>query len=139
MLTRKMNGLSIAILLPLLLGGCAALPQVCLPPAEPMLSAELFFGRSVGARTISEGDFATFLRREVTPRFPDGLTVLDARGQWRSPKSGNIVRESSKVVKIIFKDDTQKRADLDAIVAVYKQNFHQESVLVSLQPSCVAL
>ena len=102
-----------------------------------MISAELFFGRSIGARVVSEKDFATFLAREITPRFPDGLTVLDARGQWRVPRTGRIVHEPSKVVKIIFADGANKRADLDAIVAAYKQNFHQESVLVSLLPSCV--
>jgi hypothetical protein len=124
-------------LLPLLTGGCASLPQACLPPARPMVSADIFFGRSIGNRRVSETDFATFLATEITPRFPDGLTVIDARGQWRNPDRNFIVREPSKLVKIIFADDPQKRADLDAIAAAYKQKFRQQSVLASLQQSCV--
>jgi hypothetical protein len=120
------------------LSGCASLPLACLPPARPMLSAEMFFGRSVGSRVVSEGEFAAFLASEVTPRFPDGLTVIDARGQWRNGERGTIIREPSKLVKIIFADDAQKRADLDAIADSYKKRFHQQSVLIALEPSCVS-
>jgi hypothetical protein len=120
------------------LGGCASWPQVCLPPAQPVVTAELFFGRGEGSRSVSEREFAAFLAGEITPRFPDGLTVLDARGQWRDGARGATVREASKLVKIIFSDDAQKRAALDAIAASYKLRFHQQSVLISLQPACAA-
>jgi hypothetical protein len=126
----------IAALLPL--GGCAALPSVCVPPAQPMISAELYFGRSVGARRVSAPEFAAFLASEITPRFPDGLTVIDGRGQWRNPERGTIAREPSTLVKIIFADDAGKRTDLDAIAERYKQKFHQQSVLITLQPTCAA-
>lgn len=120
----------------LLLGGCASLPQACLPPGRPMISAELFFGRGIGGRTVSEKQFAAFLAAEITPRFPDGLTVLDAQGQWRNRDRGAIQHEASKLVKIIFADDGRRRADIEAIAASYKLKFHQQSVLMSLQPVC---
>jgi uncharacterized protein DUF3574 len=126
----------LAIVSQLLLGGCASLPQACLPPARPMISAELFFGRGVGGRTVSEQEFAAFLATEVTPRFADGLTVVDARGQWRNRDRGAILHESSKLVKIIFADDGGKRAAIDAIAASYKLKFHQQSVLILLQGTC---
>jgi hypothetical protein len=122
----------------LLLSGCASLPPACLPPARAMISAEMFFGRSVGSRVVSEREFAAFLAAEITPRFPDGLTVIDARGQWRNDQRSAILREPSKLVKIIFADDAEKRASLDAIAESYKKRFHQQSVLVALQPSCVS-
>jgi len=103
-----------------------------------MLSAELFFGRSIGSRVVSEKEFAAFLATEITPRFPDGLTVIDAHGQWRNAGRGTIIREPSKLVKIIFADDVQRRTDLDAIEESYKKKFHQQSVLIALQPSCVS-
>jgi hypothetical protein len=112
------------------------LPQSCLPPAQPVISADMFFGRSAGRRIVSEREFAAFLASEVTPRFPDGLTVLDARGQWRNGERGTVVREASKLVKIVFADDARKRADLEAIAASYKLKFHQQSVLISLQSAC---
>ena len=121
----------------LLLSGCASLPQACLPPARAMISAEMFFGRSVGSRVVSQSQFAAFLATEITPRFPDGLTVIDARGQWRNDQRGVIIREPSKLVKIVFADDAPKRAALDAIAESYKKKFHQQSVSIAMQPSCV--
>jgi hypothetical protein len=121
----------------LLLSGCASLPQACLPPARAMISAEMFFGRSVGSHVVSEREFAAFLATEITPRFPDGLTVIDGRGQWRNDQRSAIIREPSKLVKIIFADEVQRRADLDAVAESYKKRFHQQSVLIALQPSCV--
>ncbi len=101
-----------------------------------MISAELFFGRSVGDRIVSEREFAAFLAREITPRFPDGLTVLDARGQWRD--RGAIVHEASKLVKIVFADTADKRAALDAIAASFRLRFHQQSVPISQHAVCAA-
>jgi hypothetical protein len=124
------------VVAPVVLGGCATLPQACLPPARPMIAAEMFFGRGDGGRIVSERAFAGFLASEITPRFPEGLTVLDGRGQWRNGEQGTIVHEASKLVKIIFADDAQGRADLDVIAARYKLNFHQQSVLVALQQVC---
>jgi hypothetical protein len=123
---------------PLVLGGCASLPQACLPPARPMLAAEMFFGRGDGGRLVSERRFSGFLAAEITPRFPEGFTVLDGRGQWRNGERGSIIREASQLVKIIFPDAAQRRADLDAIAASYKLKFHQQSVLIALQPVCAA-
>jgi Protein of unknown function (DUF3574) len=119
------------------LSGCASLPQACLPPAQPMTTAEMLFGRNIGNHVgVSEADFAQFTAREITPRFPDGLTVVDARGQWRD--AGTIVREPSKLVLITFSDDPQKRASLDAIVDAYKLKFRQKSVLSTIRTSCVS-
>jgi len=118
------------------LSGCTALPQVCSGSAEPMVTAEMLFGRKVGDRLgVSEAAFANFVAAEVTPRFPDGLTVIDARGQWREP-SGMIVREPSKVVLLTFRDDAGSRAGLDAIADAYKRRFRQQSVLTTMRGVC---
>jgi len=118
------------------LSGCTALPQVCSGSAEPMVTAEMLFGRKVGDRLgVSEAAFANFVAAEVTPRFPDGLTVIDARGQWREA-SGAIVREPSKVLLLTFRDDAGKRAGLDAIADAYKRRFHQQSVLTTMRSVC---
>lgn len=118
------------------LSGCTAFPQVCSGSAEPMVTAEMLFGRKAGDRLgVSEAAFANFVAAEVTPRFPDGLTVIDARGQWREA-SGAIVREPSKVLLLTFRDDAGKRAGLDAIVDAYKRRFHQQSVLTTMRSVC---
>jgi Protein of unknown function (DUF3574). len=58
--------------------------------ASGWVRSELYFG--VGeesgpadrpqAEPISAARWRAFLDKEVTPRFPDGLTVFDAYGQW---------------------------------------------------------
>jgi uncharacterized protein DUF3574 len=101
-----------------------------------MISAELLFGPKIGDRVgVSESAFAQFVATEVTPRFPDGLTIVDARGQWRDGR-GTIIREPSKVMLLTFRDDAKKRADLGAIAAAYKQRFHQQSVLTAVRSVC---
>jgi hypothetical protein len=128
-----------AVLTLLALPGCAALPQPCLPPAKPMASAELLFGRNIGNRLgVSDAAFAQFTASEITPRFPDGLTVLDAKGQWRDSERGALVREPSKLVLISFDDAPEKRTALAAIAEAYKQRFRQQSVLTSVRSACVS-
>jgi hypothetical protein len=101
--------------------------------------AELLFGRDVGHRLgVSESVFARFVAREITPRFPDGLTISDATGQWRDRGSGAITREPAKRVEIVLPGAADDESKLDAIVAAYKRRFHQQSVAVILRPACVS-
>ena len=62
--------------------------------------AEAFLVRDrAGAPEVGEAELAAFLAEEATPRFPDGLTVLDAAGQWRGA-DGRVLRERSKLLVI---------------------------------------
>jgi hypothetical protein len=74
----------------------------------------------------------------MTPRFPDGLSVLDAAGQWHDKARGRVVREPSKLVIIVTADDAPARDKIAAIVAAYKEQFHQRSVGVVSRPVCAA-
>jgi hypothetical protein len=110
----------------------------CQGKQQPKLTAELMFGRDIGHRIgVSEAAWAGFLAGEVTPRFPDGLTVVDAVGQWRDPDSGRIVREPSKLVVIVLPGKADDQARLDAVVRAYKRQFHQQSVGLVIQAGCV--
>lgn len=125
-------------------GGPAALAAQGVAPAcragqQSRLMAELTFGREIGRRVgVSEASWRRFLDREVTPRFPDGLTVVSAVGQWRDRSTGRIVREPSKVLMIVLPGNADDQARLDAIVAAYKHRFQQQSVGVIVQPACAA-
>ena len=130
-------------LLPLLVGaallcGCASLaPPTCPAGQSPGRAVQLFFGRDIGDRVgVSEADFAQFVDTELTPRFPDGLTVLDAAGQWRGA-AGVVGREPSKVVILALPGRTGDEAKLDAVRAAYKTRFSQEAVLIVTQPACL--
>ncbi len=96
--------------------------------------AELLFGRS----NVSDKAWDRFLAAEVTPRFPDGLTVYDARGQWRNPKTQAISRERSKVVMVAMPPAADNQTRLDAVIQAYKSQFKQQSVGLILRPSCVS-
>jgi hypothetical protein len=101
--------------------------------------AELLFGRDVGHRlAVTESAWTRFVAREITPRFPDGLTVSNADGQWRDPASGAIVREPAKRVEIVLPGATDDEARLEAVVAAYKRAFHQQSVAVIVRSACVS-
>lgn len=101
--------------------------------------AELLFGRDVGhSLGVSERAFSHFVAREITPRFPDGLTISDATGQWRERDTGAITREPSKRVEIVLPGATDDETKLDAIVAAYRYRFHRRSVALILRPACVS-
>jgi hypothetical protein len=104
-----------------------------------MTVAKLLFGRGAyGRRLVTDSGWRDFLAREVTPRFPDGLTTFDAAGQWRDPPSGTISREASKVVMIAFRGDPTAHERLNAIAEAYKRRFSQKSVGIVISSACVS-
>src|SRR5215475_14106435 len=55
--------------------------------ASPFIRTELYFGRNKPDGTeVSRKEFDGFLSGFVTERFPDGLTVLNGRGQFLNSK-----------------------------------------------------
>jgi hypothetical protein len=79
-----------------------------------------------------------FLDREVTPRFPDGLSVLDVYGQWRGKRQSIPERERSKLLVIYYPDSADNRVKIDAIRAAWKKLTGDESVLRVTEPADVA-
>ena len=124
------------------LGACVTQPSPPLPacPAgqEAHRTAQLFFGRNIaGAPGVSEADFRKFVDEVLTPRFPDGLTVLDGGGQWRGEEN-RMIREASKVVMIVLPKGRDVTSRLEAARSAYKSRFHQDSVLLVTQAACVS-
>ena len=105
----------------------------CAAPQKPMLDVELLLGRG----KASDARWRQFLAREVTPRFPDGLTVYETTGQWRDPATQKIAREKSRVLRIIVAADAA-REKIDAVAQAYKKQFAQKSVGVVTRPACVS-
>jgi hypothetical protein len=104
-----------------------------------MQQIELMFGRNVAGHVrVAEAAWSRFVAREITPRFPDGLTVLDAAGQWRDPGGRGTAREPSKLVVIVTADSAAAGDQIAAIVAAYKQQFRQRSVGVISHSVCAA-
>jgi len=99
--------------------------------AEPWVRSELFFGttRPDGSE-YTEEEWLEFLDDEVTPRFPDGLTVLTGIGQFLG-SSGEVGREASKVLIILYPAATAAESSvlLEEIRDACEEQFEQESVL----------
>lgn len=99
--------------------------------AEKYLRTEVYFGRNIpGGGTVSEEAWDSFVDEVITPRFPDGLTILDADGQWLN-KDGSIAREKSKVLVLVYPRKARKSVDrkIEELRREYKARFRQESVM----------
>jgi hypothetical protein len=106
------------------------------PEAARWVRSELYFG--VGPADVQDGGIAeirwrAFLDKEVTPRFPDGLTVFDAYGQWRD-RGGATERLWTKVLVVLHEDTPANRAAIDAIRLAWKSSTHDQSVLLVTGP-----
>jgi uncharacterized protein DUF3574 len=65
----------------------------------------------------------------VTPRFPDGLTVLDGRGQWRND-DGSLSKETSHELILLYPlNDRSASGKIEYIRKAYEKQYDQESVL----------
>jgi len=120
------------------LSACAALPPA--PCATGFAASErdtLYFGRAIPAGgQVSDAQWADFLDTTVTPAFPQGLTVIDAAGQWRGA-SGDIAREPSKLVVLLHPRGAKDDAAIAGIIDSYRKRFGQEAVLQERQSVCV--
>ena len=103
-----------------------------------MRRIELIFGLArKGRNEIGEEEWVAFLERVVTPRFPDGLTVFQGQGQWRSP-AGIAVKEASRLLLIWAKPADDLEARIEALRDTWKAAQQQESVLRADGNSCVS-
>jgi len=132
-----------AIALAFALSGCTAPSQKSVADTQSckadnqMQQTTLYFGLSRPAgKDITPQEWQQFVDNDVTPSFRDGLTVLDARGQWLG-NDGKVAREQSKALMLIHGKDAQSESNIEALRNVYKSRFAQESVMRVDNPVCV--
>lgn len=109
--------------------------------AAGWIRSELYF--SVGTEgqpqtQVDEAQWRSFLDREVTPRFPDGLTVFDGYGQWLFRGAAGPERQRAKVLVVLHEDTPARSADIEAIRAAWKRASGHQSVLWSRQRADVS-
>ena len=109
----------------------------CTATSAAQLRTTLYFGMARPKGSVSELEWQMFLKDEVTSRFPEGLTVWDADGQWRGP-SGSIDHENSKVLLLVHPDTAAARGSVQAVIEQYRKVFDQQSVLWETARVCVA-
>ena len=145
----------LALLLAVALAGCAhkpvtnsvsSAPTLQGDPAHPGLTkgwvdTKLYFGLGPvdhPEQGVSEADWRSFLDREVSTRFPDGLSVLDIYGQWQGKNEAAPERLRSKVLIIDYPDTAENRDKIEAIRAAWKQKTGDQSVMRVTEPAEVS-
>jgi hypothetical protein len=124
----------------------AAAPTLTGDAAHPghtqgWVDTRLYFGLGPAddsSKGISEAAWRDFLDREVTQRFPDGLSVVDVYGQWLSKGAASPERLRSKMLIIDYPDNEENRAKIAAIRAAWKQKTGDQSVLMVTAPADVS-
>jgi len=125
------------------IAGCATHPvhrqlddPACETGDQALVRDTLYFGRNrPDGGTVSDAQWRNFLDDVVTPRFPEGLTVVHATGQWRGA-SGAVEQEASEVVTLLHPGDAAARGKVGEIAAEYKRRFRQEAVLRERTAAC---
>jgi hypothetical protein len=143
--------LLLSLVLLALLAGCATQPGVAdavlhgdaAHPAQAQgwVDTRLYFGLGLADQPqqgISEQAWREFLDREVSTRFPDGLSVVDVYGQWQGKQQTSPERLRSKMLVIDYPDTPANRAKVEAIRAAWKQRTGDQSVLRVTQPADVS-
>lgn len=111
----------------------------CPEDLEPYTEFNFYFGQEKGdGGEVSDAEWQAFLSDIVTPRFPDGLTVFDARGQWLDTEADRLYREHAKVLNVLVpaeRADAAKQS-LDDIANDYVERFDQQVVFKTSRESC---
>lgn len=109
--------------------------------ARGWVDTRLYFGLGPADHPdqgVTELRWRTFLDREVTSRFPDGLSVVDVYGQWQGKGQTSPERLRSKMLIIDYSDSAENRAKIDAIRSAWKSLTGDQSVLRVTQPADVS-
>src|SRR5689334_20768224 len=111
------------------LTACAGLEKrECSAGERSAVQDTLYFGTGKTNGVVTAEEWAGFLEKTVTPRFPQGLTISEASGQWRDA-NGSLVREATHVLQLVHPGDAASEKSVAEIVAAYKTQFKQEAVL----------
>lgn len=134
----SVSRIAVAFAIPFALGACASLHKPgCRGGELSAVQDSLYFGTARPNGAVTADEWTAFLETTVTPRFPQGLTVSQASGQWRGA-AGSIVRESSHVLQLVHPDDAPSEKSVAEIIAAYKTRFQQEAVLRVKANTCVS-
>lgn len=105
------------------------------------VDTQLYFGlgpADASDKGVTEAAWRAFLDKEVTPRFPSGLSVVDVYGQWQGKEETAPERIRSKMLVIDYPGTPENTARVEAIRAAWKQKTGDQSVLKVTQHADVS-
>lgn len=116
-------------------------PRACAqsPFGQRLMRTDLFLGMAKpDGSMVSDTEFQRFIDSELTPRFPDGFTVVPGSGQFKDAR-GEIVREGTRVLIVLYPGETGQGSEaIEKVRVAYKAQYQQESVLRVDEESCVS-
>jgi len=144
-----------AAVLAMALSGCVHQPASTASATAPTLAGDaahpgqtlgwvdtkLYFGLGPAGnpdKGTSEARWREFLDKEVTPRFPDGLSVVDVYGQWQGKGQSTPERLRSKMLIIDYPDTKENRDKIEAIRSAWKKLTGDQSVMRVTQAADVS-
>ena len=98
---------------------------------ETFVRTELYFGTArQDIAPVSDAEWGYFLDFVITKRFPEGLTIITADGQFQDD-SGNVIKEKTFVLILLYplKEWEKRNESIEFIRDAYKKAFKQQSVL----------
>jgi hypothetical protein len=123
-------------------GGCVSVSEthrasaISCTVGEPMVETMLFLGMNSPEGPVSRYAFQKFVETEVTPRWKEGYTILEAQGLWFSEQRNITETEKSRVLVRFHDGGAKASADIEAIRAAYIAAFRQDAVLRTDRPIC---
>lgn len=127
---------ALAALLTVLWSGPVAAAAEC--AGEAWVESTLYMGRGLAdGGTVPDAGVQAFVAETIVPAFPDGFTILDARGHWRDGRTGRAVGETTVVLVVAHPPGPEADAALRRIADTYITRFGQSAVLRSDHPVCV--
>lgn len=111
---------SILVLILLVL---AALPARAATTAqENQIWYRLHLGMGKGDYAVAPQVMRDFIDSQISPAFPNGFTITDSRGQWKSSEYG-LIRERTIVVDVQCDDTDENWQTISDIAERYVQRF----------------
>ena len=126
MIRRLMRCVTVLSLLLLLAGApLATLPDTAKAESVEAVQTTLYFGlRTSDGIDVSPLDWLSFLGETITPRFPNGLTVLEAYGQSSRHVDGVAVGgQLTRVLIVVHPASPEATAAIAEIKAAWRARF----------------
>ena len=111
------------------------------PHTQHWVDTHLYFGlgpADAPDKGVSKAEWRAFLDKEVTPRFPAGLSVMDVYGQWEGKQEAAPERIRSERLIIDYPATRENAAKIEAIRAAWKRKTGDQSVMRVTEPADVS-
>ena len=108
---------------------------------QSWVDTHLYFGlgpADAPEKGVSEAEWRDFLDKEVTSRFPAGLSVVDVYGQWQGKEEKAPERIRSKMLIIDYPGTADNDQRIEAIRAAWKKKTGDQSVMKVTQRADVS-